>query len=245
MKTKKELPKLELKKKFDDRLKKAKTWQDFRLLAHSIGEKQVSSKLESEAYKKAIKALRKAAASNGSSIADGYAGKKAVSLWVSTLCGEVSEEQGTFTVDGEEIPGAMRFEGKVGGSLIWELPASAENALKVLLMDAGWKSTDVKIDETEGFESSEGKGGDALDSEGNAIENYEDFEGDGCEDVLYRTADYWPPRELGVNFKGGRSVVFSRENDEPTWTVRDTSRAEIGTVDFDQLLMSITRLMFA
>ena len=132
-------------------------------------------------------------------------------------CAHVEREDGTFVLkDGKRIQGHLLWYGKAVYTLSWEFPDAEGRFIKG--MKEGCKKSADDFCNTElsivpdyiNRDSAENSGCDAFDINGNAIEQYEDLEGDGDTEVIKAFPRDNSFDNAKILFKNGRNYILKR-----------------------------------
>ena len=154
------------------------------------------------------------------------------------------EENGTFTVknygESEEIEGYMMWGNKSSGTLIWELPDSADTTIETLEKDE-WSDGEIEYDDKEGFEDSDGKGSEAFDENDNTIEDYDDFEGGGSTEVV-GFGSIRGPSDITITYENQKEVVFESSGGG-SWTVKIADGQPESIPDYEAVLVLVRTLL--
>ena len=130
------------------------------------------------------------------------------------------------------------YENETSGTLIWNLPDSASNAIETLEKDE-WSYEEIDYDEQEGFESFEGKSGDAFDENDKPIEDYEDFESGGSEVV--GSGSSYGPSNITVS-KKDKEVVFESSGGD-SWTMKTDDGQPETIPNYEAVLVLVRKLL--
>jgi hypothetical protein len=122
---------------------------------------------------------------------------------------ENNKENGVFTANDEEICGYRIWENKSSVTLVWNLPDSEQDALDVLERPS-WSDSEISYDDMDGLDSSRGMGSSDFDENGKELEEIEDFEGDG-EEELDSFGSSYGPSSVRIHYDDKHSVSFERK----------------------------------
>ena len=131
------------------------------------------------------------------------------------------------------------YENETSGTLIWNLPDSADAAIETLEKDE-WSYEEIDYDEQEGFESFEGKSGDAFDKNDKPIEDYEDFESGGSEVVGF--GSHYGPSNITITKKKDKEVVFNPSEGD-SWTMRTNDGQPETIPNYEEVLVLVRKLL--
>ena len=121
-----------------------------------------------------------------------------------------NKECGVFEINDEEVEGYRMSDGKSSVTLTWNFPESKENFVSVLSKKS-WTGDEISYDEMDGLENSVGKGSSDFNNANEELEDVDDFDGDGEEELDSFGSSYGPSV---IRFYKNEDVVitFKREN---------------------------------